>query len=153
ISSRFFKGGKRCTRLITTRNEETLPVNTQSLVVDAMQPGEAIQLLSSGLHIVAITAAEQKELRAMVARLGEWALLLKLANAVLRDRVGRGETLTNGLAHLNKALDRRGLTAFDATNAQDRNRAVSATLRVSFDLLREEQYARYQELAAFPEDV
>jgi WD40 domain-containing protein len=85
--------------------------------------------------------------------LGEWALLLKLANAVLRDRVGRGEALANALAYLNKALDRRGLTAFDAENAQDRNAAVSATLRVSFELLHGEQYARYQELAVFPEDV
>ena len=67
--------------------------------------------------------------------------------------MGRGEALANALAYLNKALDKRGLTAFDAQNAQDRNAAVSATLRVSFDLLHAEQYARYQELAVFPEDV
>jgi hypothetical protein len=67
--------------------------------------------------------------------------------------VGRGEALAYALAYLNKALDKRGLTAFDAANAQDRNAAVSATLRVSFELLQEEQYARYQELAVFPEDV
>src|SRR5205823_8220754 len=36
---------------------------------------------------------------------------------------------------------------------QAREAAVSATLRVSFDLLQKEQYARYQELAVFPEDV
>jgi WD40 repeat protein len=149
----FLQGGKHCARLITTRNEETLPANAQSLVVDAMQPDEAVQLLSSGLPTAALTAAEQQALRAMVTRLGEWALLLKLANGVLRDRVGRGETLAHALVYLNRALDRRGLTAFDATNAQARDVAVSATLRVSFDLLREEQYARYQELAVFPEDV
>ena len=67
--------------------------------------------------------------------------------------MGRGEALANALAYLNKALDKRGLTAFDAENAQARDAAVSATLRVSFDLLHEEQYARYQELAVFPEDV
>src|SRR5205807_1736616 len=96
---------------------------------------------------------ETQAMRALVARLGEWALLLKLANGVLRDRVGRGEALANALAYLNKALDRRGLTAFDAENAQGRNAAVSATLRVSFELLHAEQYARYQELAVFPQDV
>ena len=90
----FLHGGTRCARLITTRNEDTLPANAQSLVVDAMQPGEAIQLLSSGLRTAALTATEQQALGALVARLGEWALLLKLANAVLRDRIGRGETLT-----------------------------------------------------------
>src|SRR3989440_9069707 len=85
--------------------------------------------------------------------LRKWALLLKLANGVLRDRVGRGEALANALVYLNKALERRGLTAFDAENAQARDAAVSATLRVSFDLLHVEHYARYQELAVFPEDV
>src|SRR5256712_4757520 len=145
----FLRGGIRCARLITTRNEEVLPANAQSLVVDAMQPGEAMQLLSSSLQTEALTATEQQALLAMVARLGEWALLLKLANAVLRDRMGRGEALVNAMAYLNKALDRRGLTAFDAANAQDRNAAVSATLRVSFDLLQREHYARYHELAVF----
>ena len=149
----FLQGGKRCARLITTRNEEILPANAQSLMVDAMQPDEAVALLSFGLQTGAITAPDMQALRALAKRLGEWALLLKLANGVLRDRVGRGEALVNALAYLNKALDRRGLTAFDATNAQDRNAAVSATLRVSFDLLHTEQYTRYRELAVFPEDV
>ena len=147
----FLQGGKRCARLVTTRNEEVLPANSQSMVVDAMQPGEAVQLLSSGLQTGAVTATDMQAL--VRSRLGEWALLLKLANGVLRDRVGRGEALANALAYLNKALDRRGLTAFDAENAQARDAAVSATLRVSFDLLQKEQFARYQELAVFPEDV
>ncbi len=149
----FLQSGKRSARLVTTRNEEVLPANAQSLVVDAMQPEEAVQLLSFGLQTEALTAIEQQALHALVARLGEWALLLKLANGVLRDRVGRGEALANALVYLNKALDRRGLTAFDAANAQARNAAVSVTLRVSFELLREDQYARYQELAVFPGDV
>src|SRR6266496_245789 len=149
----FLQGGTRCARLVTTRNEDAFPANAQSLVVDAMQPGEAVQLLSSGLQTLALTATEQQALRVLVARLGEWALLLKLANGVLRDRVGRGEVLANALVYLNKALDKRGMTAFDVQNAQARDAAVSATLRVSFDLLLEEQYARYRELAVFPEDV
>ncbi|HEY6410061.1 MAG TPA: NB-ARC domain-containing protein, partial [Ktedonobacteraceae bacterium] len=149
----FLQGGTRCARLVTTRNEEVLPANAQSLVVDAMQQDEAVALLSFGLHTGAFTAPDMLALRALVARLGEWALLLKLANGVLRDRVGRGEAQANALVYLNKALDRRGLTAFDAANAQDRHTAVSATLRVSFELLRGEQEARYRELAVFPEDV
>ncbi len=149
----FLQGGKRCARLVTTRNEDVLPANAQSLVVDAMQPDEAVKLLSFGLKAEGFTTRDMQALRALAKRLGGWALLLKLANGVLRDRVGRGEALVNALAYLNKALDKRGLTAFDAANAQDRNAAVSATLRVSFELLQAEQYARYQELAAFPEDV
>src|SRR6266852_1976001 len=149
----FLRGGTHCARLVTTRNEDVLPANAQSLVVDAMQPDEAVQLLSYGLQTGVFTATNMQALRALVARLGEWALLLKLANGVLRDRVGRGEALATALVYLNKALERRGLTAFDAENAQARDGAVSATLRVSFDLLQKEQYARYQELAVFPEDV
>ncbi len=149
----FLQGGKRCARLITTRNEEVLPANAQSQVVDAMRPDEALQLLSSGLQTEAFTATDMQALSALVARLGEWALLLKLANAVLRDRISRGEVLSNALVYLNRALDKRGLTAFDAENAQARDAAVSATLRVSFDLLQREQHARYQELGVFPEDV
>jgi WD40 repeat protein len=149
----FLQGGTRCARLVTTRNQDVLPADAQSLVVDAMQPGEAVQLLSFGLQTVPFTATDIQALRSLVVRLGEWALLVKLANGVLRDRVGRGEALASALAYLNKALDRRGLTAFDAENAQARDTAVSATLRVSFDLLQRVQYARYQEVAVFPEDV
>src|SRR5207248_1636898 len=54
------------------------------------RPGEAVQLLSFGLQTGVLTAAETQALRDLVKRLGEWALLLKLANGVLRDRVGRG---------------------------------------------------------------
>ena len=93
----FLQGGKRCARLITTRNEDTLPANAQSLVVDAMQLDEAVKLLSFDLPSWAITIDELQVLRALVARLGEWALLLKLANGVLRERVGRGETLARAL--------------------------------------------------------
>jgi hypothetical protein len=149
----FLQGGTRCARLITTRNEDVLPTNAQSQIVDAMQPDEAVQLLSSGLQTEAFNTTEMQALRALVARLGEWALLLKLANSVLRDRVVRGEKLVNALAYLNRALNKRGLTAFDAQNTQARDAAVSATLRVSFDLLQKEQFARYQEIAVFPEDV
>jgi len=148
----FLRGGKRCAHLVTTRNVGALPANAKSLVVDAMQKDEAIQLLSFGLQAGPFTATEMEALRALVARLGKWALLLKLANGVLRDRVGRGESLANALAYINKALNKRGLTAFDAENAQSRDAAVSATLRVSFELLQREQYTRYQEVAVFPED-
>jgi hypothetical protein len=149
----FLQGGTRCACLITTRNKEVLPVNAQSLAVDAMQLNEAVKLLSFGLQSGTFTATERQALYALAKRLGEWALLLKLANGILRERVGPGEALVNALAYLNKALDKRGLTAFDAANAQDRNVAVSATLRVSFEHLDGEQNARYQELAVFPEDV
>jgi hypothetical protein len=57
-------------------------------------------------------------------RLGEWPLLLKLANAAMRDRVHSGaQTLSTALVYVNKALDRRGLTFLDARDAIVRPRA------------------------------
>ena len=149
----FIQGGKRCARLITTRNEEVLPVTTQSIQVDAMRPSEAMQLLTAGLDGLVFSAADRQKLGALAGRLGEWALLLKLANGVLRERIGGGQALSDALAYLTKALDKRGLIAFDAESVQERHQAVSATLRVSFELLSAEDDARYQELAIFPEDV
>ena len=149
----FIQGGKRCARLITTRNEEVLPVATQSIQVDAMRPSEAMQLLTAGLDGLVFSAADRQKLGALAGRLGEWALLLKLANGVLRESIGGGQSLSDALAYLTKALDKRGLIAFDAESVQERHQAVSATLRVSFELLSAEEDARYQELAIFPEDV
>src|SRR5438874_5980200 len=56
----FLHGGTRCARLVTTRNEAVLPVNTQSLVVDAMRPGEAVPPLSFSLQAGALTANEKQ---------------------------------------------------------------------------------------------
>jgi hypothetical protein len=61
----FLQGGKNSARLVTTRNEETLTANAQSLVVDAMQTEEAVQLLSYGLQTEVLTATEQQALRTL----------------------------------------------------------------------------------------
>ena len=148
----FLQGGERCARLITTRNEDVLPVNTRSQVVDAMQSDEALQLLGAGVERSG-QLANERTLRLLSSRLGEWPLLLKLVNGTLRERVSRNQLLSDALAYVNEALDECGLTVFDARNARDRSRAVTKTLSVSFQLLTQEEYARYTELAIFPEDI
>ena len=88
----FLQGGKRCARLITTRNEEVLPVTTQSIQVDAMRQNEAVQLLTAGLDGLAPSSASDRlALGKLAARLGEWPLLLKLANGRLRRQMSRGQ--------------------------------------------------------------
>jgi len=149
----FLQGGKRCARLITTRNEQVLRANVQCIQVDAMQQQEAVRLLGSGLSSLPLRADETQALAALATRLGEWALLLKLVNGVLRERISRGQSLADACAYSNTALDKRGLTAFDDKNAQDRSQAVAKTLNVSLDLLSTEEQARYRELAVFPKDV
>ena len=54
---------------------------------------------------------------------------------------------------VNKRLDIKGLTAFDARNEAERANAIAKTIGVSLDLLDENERARFAELAVFPEDV
>ena len=150
----FLQGGKRCARLITTRNEEVLPVHTQCVQVDAMRQKEAVQLLTAGLDGLAPSSASDRlALEKLAARLGEWPLLLKLANGHLRGQMSRGQPLPDALVYLNRALEKHGLVAFDAENPLERNQAVRATLGASLKLLNANESARYKELAVFPKDV
>jgi WD40 repeat protein len=144
----FVQGGPRCARVITTRIADTLPSNASRVDVDAMQQDEAVALIGYGLPRGAA------DLRTLASRLGEWPLLLRLANAALRDRVQTsGQTIEFAVAYVNKALDRRGLTFFDARDPVTRDQAVARTVELSIERLTEDERARFTELAVFPEDV
>ncbi len=81
-------------------------------------------------------------------------MLLKLANGVLRVRVkDERQPMAHALGYVARALDKRGLFAFDAGDPHSRDQAVAKTLGVTLDLLDNGQQARYRELAVFPEDV
>ncbi len=149
----FLQGGWHCTRLITTRDDSVLPLQTQRIQVDAMRRDEAFQLLASELSDAPRSLRDTQSLRTLVQKLGEWPLLLKLVNAALRERVREyHQPLSEALVYVNTALKNRGLTAFDHNNPQQRDQAVRATLAVSFELLGEDS-SRFRELAIFPEDV
>ncbi|MCP4591867.1 MAG: hypothetical protein GY842_14115 [bacterium] len=145
----FLRGGERCARLITTRDGATLPTDARTTDVDAMQQGEAVALLGAGLP-----PADKDALRDLAARLGEWPLLLKLVNGQLRRRVrDYGQPLPAALADVYAALDRRGLTAFDARDSIERDQAVAKTVELSLEMLDPEERDRYGKLAIFPEDA
>jgi WD40 repeat protein len=148
----FMQGGTNTTRLITTRVDNVLPFNAFRHQVDAMQGDEALTLLSSGLPPDQI-AAQRRELGKLAARLGEWALLIKLANGFLRRSVSSRQPLMQAIVGVNKRLDEKGLTAFDARKEIDRNTAVERTISVTLDQLDQDQRARFTELAFFPEDA
>jgi WD40 repeat protein len=154
----FMQGGPRCARLITTRNLDTLPSGAQAVKVDAMRPAEAIELLRVELFAAGTQGRDREgadeALRRLATRLGEWPLLLRLVNGALQDRVNNADQpLSDAIAYVNRALDKRGLTFFDARDTESRNQAVAKTLGVSFELLCDGERARYGELAVFPEDV
>lgn len=138
----FTQGGPRCARLITTRNFDTLPHNAVRVDVDAMRQEEAVALLCAGLP-----SGCGGELRTLSARLGEWPLLLTLANGILRNRTGGGQPLRDAVAYVNKSLGKRGLNFFEVG---DREKAVAKTLGVSFEHLNEDERTRYGELSVFP---
>lgn len=145
----FLEGGGNCARLITTRDQSSVPDTASCVPVNAMRPDEALTLLRFGLP-----AGEDDALRDLAERLGEWPLLLKLTNAALRERVATaGQPLYGAIRYVNQALDRKGLTAFDRTNARARDQAVEATLRMSLDQLPADERERFSELAVFAEDA
>jgi len=143
----FMQGRPRCSFLITTRNLDTLPASVRQVKVDAMKQDEAGELLSSGLPL-----GYEKEMRDLAKRLGNWPLLLKLANGQLLERVNYShQSLDEAVAWVNWALDKRGLTAFDARDPKQRDQAVVKTVGASLELLSTNERARYNELAVFPE--
>jgi hypothetical protein len=145
----FLRGGPRCSRLITTRNSDTLPTGSQQNILDAMQTDEARELLGYGLP-----AAQTEALKTLAQLLGQWPLVLKLVNGFLVERVvHRGQALADAMAYILKRLDKYGITAFDARNAKDRHQVVEATLGASLELLSQEENQRFAELAVFPEEI
>lgn len=148
-----------CARLITTRNNETLPRHTLRINVDAMQLNEAVALLGMDLP-----SGQKGRLGQLAIRLGEWPLLLKLVNKFLYNLVREmGLDLEAALDEAESMLTNLGLTAFDdPSNPDERNRAAAATIRASLRLLRREahygriqvdEYHCYHQLAIFPKDV
>jgi hypothetical protein len=145
----FLQSGLHCARLITTRNLDVLPRRCRDVKVDSMRPNEAAALLGMGLP-----SQFQAEINALAKRVGNWPLLLGIANGVLRERVEKmHQPLSEAIAYANKALDKRGLTAFSAGNTQARNRAVQLSVDVSLEQFSPCQRERFEELSIFPEDV
>ena len=56
----FLQGGPNCVRLVTTRIDSVLPQTALRQPVDAMQAGEALQLLAFGLPPDQVAGATQK---------------------------------------------------------------------------------------------
>lgn len=145
----FIQGGSHCARVITTRVVDTLPTGTLRVDVDVMRRSEAIALLGFGLP-----AGFDEPLSDLAERLGEWPLLLTLANAALQDRVRDGrQSVVDAIAYVNKALLKKGVTFFDARDASARHQAVAKTIEISIERLTEGERQRFGELAVFPEDA
>jgi WD40 repeat protein len=142
----------RTTRLITTRDDSVLPKDATRIRVDAMTPDQAQSMLGRGLPEELLPAMHAR-LRKLADRVGEWPLLLDLANGVLRARIDDGESLTQALDHVERSLQKRGISqAFPANDPDERRRTASGTLSMSLGRLPCQQRERFVELAIFVED-
>ena len=145
----FLRGGPVCARLVTTR-QASVAAEGERITVDEMTSQEAVSLLVARF---ASAPADLQPFRKLAHRLGEWPLLLRLAGAALRQRIDRGDSLDGALRYVDRALEKRGVTAFDRGRSADRNEAVASTLAMSMDLLDGADRARCAQLAIFPEDI
>ena len=145
----FMRGDDHCARLITTRNFEVARQANHRLSIEQMQAEEAVQLLMGNLGktVHYVTPFEK-----LAERLGGHPLMLALACDAMDQRMERGDDLAKALTWVNKALDRRGMEAFDSTDTTQRNRAISRTIDMSVELLTERERTQYFQLAIFPED-
>ena len=149
----FLQPASRVVVLVTTRHDDILPEQTRRIAVDAMLPPEAAELLGKGAADPVQWALRGAEVQRLAKRLGEWPLLLKLANGVLRDLLRHGDTLDGVLRGLHQRLDRSGLTAFDVRSAEQREQAVERTLEISLQPLSPRERELFSRLAIFPEDA
>jgi WD40 repeat protein len=145
----FLREGSGCTRLITTRLANVVTTGT-SFRVDEMMADEAIALLMGRLPVV---SAEYPTLNVLARRLGEWPLLLELANAQLRRRIDKGDDLRGALDYLNRRLDKQGIVAFDQRHATQRQEAIARTIELSLETLEPTEREATVKLAVFPEDT
>jgi hypothetical protein len=153
----FLGGAPNLVRLVTTRFDHVLPHDAARVPVDAMQPAEAVKLLTvgaAGLFPPAAVEAARPALLALAKRLGEWPLLLTLANAQLRAEMEGGATVADAIAYATRLYDDVGLEAFNRGDDDDRNGAARLSIRASVKRLdaAKGEVARFEELAVFPED-
>ncbi|MEU8154195.1 NB-ARC domain-containing protein [Micromonospora sp. NPDC048986] len=141
-------GGRRTTRLVTTRVPDLLPAGGVRIVVDAMSLRQARTLVVHGVPNVPTDLAER-----LATLAGRWPVLLNLINGVLRRRVRRKQSPPDAARDIIDQLVRDGPATFDPARSADRSQAVSATVGASLRMLTAEDQQRYLDLGMFPEDV
>ena len=142
------KAAGKCTVLITTRMDKLL-LNAKQEHVDEMTKDEAIAQLTK---FTGTGNTAYIELGELAEKLGNWALLLRLAGAQLKARIDEGESIEQAIVYVNKKLERKGLFGFDREDAEQRNDSVQICLAASIDLLKNEEKEKLYSLGIFPED-
>jgi WD40 repeat protein len=147
----FLRGGPNCVRLVTTRLPQVLPYSHIPIRIDEMRAAESFSLISANLPAAELPEMHHR-LAALADRLGAWAQMLSIANRWLCGRIAEGEKLAYAITRFEQRLKDRGLTAFDAKDETQRNRAIRACVEASLGDLDAGELSRLGELAILPED-
>ncbi|MGW1496361.1 NB-ARC domain-containing protein, partial [Streptomyces sp. NPDC002402] len=150
----FLKGGRKCVRLVTTRNPDLLPPSTQRIPVDQMSHDQAKAVLTWNLPPLPEPLVD-----ALLKATGRWALLLRLTNRLIAEQCAAGADPTATAERILHRLRGNGPAAVDdpaATwNLDDprlRNQAVKASIEAATTLLPPGGPDRFTELGIFAED-
>ena len=145
----FRRAGGSLVLLVTTRRPGILPATARRFQVDEMRADESRAVLVCGL---ALTPGRVDEL---AEACGNWPLLLRLANRMAVALVSTGmlpdEAATQVLDRL-RAQGPVGLEGINGLNLADpgqRERAVSTSLELAFELLPTGARERFAELGVF----
>ncbi|MFM9499711.1 NB-ARC domain-containing protein, partial [Streptomyces galilaeus] len=150
----FLKGGRRCVRLVTTRNPDLLPPSTQRIPVDQMSRDQAKAVLTWTLPPLPEPLVDR-----LLKATGRWALLLRLTNRLIAEQCATGADPIATAERILHRLRDNGPAAVDdpaATwNLDDprlRNQAVKASIEAATTLLPPGGPDRFTELGIFAED-
>ncbi|MFJ7159923.1 NB-ARC domain-containing protein [Streptomyces sp. NPDC101118] len=152
----FLQGGRRCVRLVTTRNPRLLPRDCPRVLVDEMTADQASRVLTHELpDLPPGTVAE------LLRVTGRWPLLLRLTNQLMAEQIETGADPADVAARALRRLREHGPAAADGGPAPGerelddprlRQGMVRATVEAATRLLPAGADARFAELGVFVED-
>ncbi|MEW2267484.1 NB-ARC domain-containing protein [Streptomyces sp. NPDC047868] len=150
----FLTGGRRCVRLVTTRNPALLPPGAQHIPVDQMSRDQAKAVLTWNLPPLPEALVDD-----LLKATGRWALLLRLTNRLIAEQCAAGADPTATAERILHRLRDDGPAAVDVPaatwNLDDpllRNQAVRASIEAATTLLPPGGPDRFTELGIFAED-
>ncbi|WP_063740733.1 NB-ARC domain-containing protein [Streptomyces flavochromogenes] len=150
----FLSGGRRCVRLVTTRNPALLPPGTGHIAVDQMSRDQAKTVLTWNLPPLPELLVD-----ALLRATGRWALLLRLTNRLISEQCAAGADPTVTAERILHQLRDSGPAAVDdpaATWNMDeprlRNQAVKASIEAATTLLPPGGSEQFTALGIFTED-
>jgi len=144
----FLRGGRNCTRLVTTRIESLIPAGYREIRVDVMTTEQSVALLTDGAE-----GCPQSTAVRLARAAGCWPFLLNLLNGALKLRIERGMSPEAAADRLLDALAAYGPAVFKPSGQAEQSKTVIATIHASLDVLDPEDRGRYLDFAIFPEDV